>query len=142
MTIQEGHCAAHGCPLLGGMSTSTTGGSEWWCFLHFGKNVGQLQAITAEINRRPWISKSITDLRRYYHTEQWGNVYKFAQHELAMNQRFDLQRKQDEEVRAWVLRLEQALEAACGKVAPVAKQERIPEADPMQRVHIAMPEEA
>lgn len=141
MTIEQGHCAAHGCPLLGALSTSTTGGSEWWCFMHFGKNFGQMPAITAELNRRPWLSKGLADIRMYYGRSIWPEVYRNVQHELAMNQRPDLQRKPSEDVRAWVLRLEQALESACGKTEPVVRQERIldVEADPMQRLRIEMP---
>lgn len=140
------YCAAYGCPLLGVVSTSTSGGGEWWCSLHFGKDVGQMQRLTVEMNRREWLSHTITDLRQNYGTESWPMAFKTAQHELAMNQRTDLQHKRNEEsVWQWIGRLESELGNLCRderkpqRQAPISAV--VPDAGP-QRVQLTVPEVA
>jgi hypothetical protein len=144
------YCAAHGCPLLGTVSTSTTGGSDWWCFLHFSKDAVRLQAITVEINRRDWLARAITDLRMHYATEKWADVYKLAKHELAMQQRNDLQIRPEtdaktwegraESVGRWIQRLESELQAMCSATfTRPPKQTRLPVDEPLQKVAFEMP---
>lgn len=145
------YCAAHGCPLLGTMANSTNGASEWWCFIHFGKDVGRLQQITVEINRRAWLAKAITDLRMAYGTDQWADTYKLAKHELAMQQRNDLQIRPEadaktwegrsESVGRWIQRLESELQSMCSATfTRPPKQARMAIDEPLQRVQIPMPE--
>lgn len=145
------YCAAHGCPLLGTVSTSTTGGSDWWCFLHFGKDAVRLQAITVEINRRDWLARAITDLRMAYGTDKWADVYKLAKHELAMQQRNDLQIKPQtdfttqagraESVPRWIARLENELQAMCSATfTRPPKQVQLPVVnEPLQKVGFELP---
>lgn len=136
------YCAAHGCPMLGTMATSTTGATEWWCFLHFGKDAVKLQATTVEINRREWLAKAITDIRMSYGTDAWPNTFKAAKHEIAMHQRNDLQISKDEPVWKWVRRLENELQAMCSATfTQPPKQVRI-ETEGFQRLQFAVPEPA
>lgn len=134
------YCAAHGCPMLGTMSTSTSGGSDWWCYLHFGKDAVRLQALTVEIHRREWLAKIITDIRMTYGTQAWSATYKAAKHELAMQTRNDLQIAELETVWNWMRRLESELEAMCNSTfTKPPKQTRI-ETEGFQRVQMPMPE--
>lgn len=111
------YCAAHGCQLLGVSSTSTTGADDWWCFLHFGKDAVRTQAITVEANRREWLVRVITDVRKGYWSDEWPAIYRVAQHDIAMGQRNDLQYgsagHENESVWAWIGRLESALASMC-----------------------------
>lgn len=140
-------CCAYGCPLLGVMSTSTSGGNEWWCSLHFGKDAGQMQRLTVEMNRREWLSHTITDLRKNYDAESWHLAYRTANHEFAMHQRTDLQHKRNEEsVWRWIARLESELGKLCQDERPQQRQAPLvstllPDAGP-QRVQLSVPEPA
>lgn len=42
----SGTCAAFGCPCYGAIQSSTTGGTDWFCLFHFGRQPTELQAIT------------------------------------------------------------------------------------------------
>ena len=39
-------CTAFGCPCYGALQSSTTGGTDWYCLFHFGRQPSELQAIT------------------------------------------------------------------------------------------------
>lgn len=138
---QACYCAAHGCNQLGTMTSNTVGTSEWWCYLHFGQDAGRLQQTTAEINRRDWLSRIITDVRMRYWSDHWPDTFKHAQHELAMNNRNDLKIAKDETVWQWVRRLEGELQAMVGAtfVKP-PKQERI-QVEGFQRMQLVAPVE-
>lgn len=135
-------CAAYGCSQLGTMATSTSGGNEWWCFLHFGKDAGQLQRLTVEMNRREWLAHSITDLRRNYDAEAWHLAYRTANHEFMLNARNDLQHQRDEEsVWKWIARLEGELQGMCqAEFTKPPKQQSMPIDEPFQRVQLTVPE--
>lgn len=134
------YCAAHGCPLLGVMSASTTGGSDWWCFLHFGKDAARLQAITVEINGREWLAKAITDLRRtVFGTQAWEETCKAVKHELAMQNRNDLKPHRGQTRWGWILRLESELQAMVGGTfTKQPKQTQLP-VEAMQKVEFEVP---
>lgn len=127
-TKNQCFCAAHGCTLLGTMSTSTSGSDEWWCSMHFGKDASQLQPLTVEINRREWLAKAITSIRMQAHGEAWPETFKFVQHEMAMNQRADLKHNGKEAIWQWLVRLEKELESMCrGSFTNPPKQVRMAE---------------
>lgn len=134
------YCAAHGCPLLGVMSTSTTGGSDWWCFIHFGKDAVRLQALTAEINRREWLAKAITDLRRaLFDTQAWEETCKALKHEFAMQNRNDLKPYRGQSRWGWITTLESELQAMVGGTfTQPPKQQRIQE-EGFQKVEFEVP---
>ncbi|TWI69040.1 hypothetical protein IP91_00105 [Pseudoduganella lurida] len=110
-------CAAYGCPLIGSMSSSTTGSTEWWCFAHFGANAGKLQAITSEMHRLRWLSMAVHDVRHHPPgTAESRAAFQMIERQLTAHQRPDLlwKRKADHhsggEARStWLARLESAL---------------------------------
>lgn len=51
-SLEPGRCTAPGCKLPGTMTTATTGGTEWYCRLHFGASYGEMAEITLRANNR------------------------------------------------------------------------------------------
>lgn len=140
-------CAAHGCPLLGTMTASTGGASEWWCFIHHGADVGRYQALTAEINRRPWLAAAVRDIRSAMRCTkaEWATKFAFVQHELALNQRSDLQWNGSERVPVWGVRLETEIQTGCREIIQAAppRQARVTEdTGSFNRVGFDVPEPA
>lgn len=105
-------CAAYGCPLHGTMATSTTGGSEWWCYLHHGREGAQVQQITSSILRHRWLADALTTALEIHpardrNEERMDWIVKT----LAAAKREDLQwAGHPETVRQWTNRLKPALE--------------------------------
>jgi hypothetical protein len=114
-------CAAYGCPLLGSSASSTTGTSEWWCSLHFGKDAGLMQQITGSMNRHRWLSDAITIIRvnaRPKHN--WTAHMSRVLHDLQGAGRDDLRWNGIESAPAWITRLETALmQLVASEVQPV-----------------------
>lgn len=111
-----GFCEAYGCPLLGSLTTATQGGGEWYCFCHFGREVGQFQRITAELHRLSWLAKAITDARsRTAHRGDWPLQYQRIVHDFGVQGRNDLNfagnaaNRRDTE--SWIVKLEAELRA-------------------------------
>ncbi|SNT33634.1 hypothetical protein SAMN06265795_12636 [Noviherbaspirillum humi] len=102
-------CAAHGCPMLGSLTSSTTGTSEWLCWFHFGKEPVQWQSITAQLREVGWLVDALRNIRMNYGTENWGPVYLGIKQELLRNGREDLTCKELETVRMWSGRIEKAI---------------------------------
>ena len=48
----NGLCCAPGCQLSGALSTSTSGGQQWYCRVHFGTPASDHNGITTRINSR------------------------------------------------------------------------------------------
>lgn len=116
-------CTAYGCPLLGSMSASTTGTSEWWCFAHFGKDVGQYQGITAELRRLEWLAKAITDVRTRERNPNYGAAFQRLEHDFKLAQRKDLLWTSPETDEQWMIRLERELGVMLsGRTAPASIQ--------------------
>lgn len=101
-------CAAYGCPLLGTMSGST-GGGTWWCFAHFGKDVGRFQRITAELHRLKWLLKAISDIRTREQHVDYNAAFQRIEHDFALAQRKDLVWTTPETIEQWLVRLEREL---------------------------------
>lgn len=114
-------CAAYGCPLLGSASSSTTGGTDWWCALHFGKDAGLIQQITSAMNRNRWLSDAITSIRTNARPKHdWRPQMARVQHDLQAAGREDLQWDGAESATKWVARLESALmQIVASEVSPV-----------------------
>lgn len=121
-------CAAYGCPLIGTSTASTSGSSEWWCFAHFGADVGRFQSITTEINRLSWLACAARDVRMHKPgTEASRAAFALIEHELAMHQRKDLLWNRMETRMQWLLRLEASLLAMVQANLPaVAEQLPLP----------------
>lgn len=104
-------CAAYGCPLTGTSTSSTTGSPDWWCFAHFGADIGRYQVITSEMNRVRWLAMAVYEVR--YHdrrgTEESRKAMELIHRELEQHGRKDLQWNGSELRKAWLERLEAAL---------------------------------
>lgn len=101
------NCAAHGCPMLGVMTRSTTGSNEWYCSIHFGAPASRWSQITSELLRLGWLVKITRDLRA-------GRCdVKEANREMAMAQSNYLQMGEHEYAHQWLVRLEKVLADSC-----------------------------
>lgn len=125
-------CAAYGCPLLGTMNASTTGGVDWFCFAHFGQDFGQRDRLTRELRQLDWLSSAVVDIRRrHLNRADWPAQYQRICHDLQVNGRDDLQFAgsvhQRSDTEAWVVRLEAELLAQVrALVIPDQAQASIP----------------
>lgn len=136
-------CAAYGCPMLGAMTQSTVGTSEWYCWLHFGKEAVQWQAITVELNHLRWLVESLAGMRRHYKGPGWPQAYLTALQAIRANQRTDLEKLQTETVAEWLRRLDSELGKAASQAAkPPVKQARMEQADTWQKLNFEVPEAA
>lgn len=108
------NCKAWACPMLGTMSRSTSGTSEWFCFAHFAAEPDQWQAITAEMNRLRWLVDQTRTIRENALSNPlgWNAVEDAVNRELMLAQRKDLQRKNSESINQWLARLESVLRAS------------------------------
>lgn len=131
---EHSQCAAHGCPMLGTVTNSTNGSSEWWCFCHHGKSATHFQAITAELNRLHWLVAIAKDVRHHRGAPEWPDVYRKLKHEITLNQRSDLHAQKGETVTNWLLRLEKSLFDATQPSAPVPLIEKAKEAAGLKKV--------
>lgn len=113
------NCKTWGCPLHGTMSRSTSGGTDWFCFAHFGAEPDQWQAVTAELNRLRWlvdVTRSIRD-NALSNPAGWNAVEAAVHKELMLAQRKDLQRGNREHINQWLARLENVLRASATAAA-------------------------
>lgn len=130
-------CAAYGCPLIGSMSSSTSGSTDWWCFAHFGVQGAQLQAITTELRSLEWLAQAAHDVR--FHdkpgTEASRRAFQAIEHQLTLHQREDLlwirpsPTHQGEKRYRWLERLENALKVmldTAGVLDPSSYQATLP----------------
>lgn len=116
------NCKAFGCPLQGTMSTSTSGTSEWLCFVHFGLEADQWQSATVELNRMKWLVDLTRTIREnaLSNPQGWNTIEAGVHKEMTMAQRSDLHRKPPsaaffgnaEPVNRWLARLESVLRDA------------------------------
>lgn len=107
------HCAANGCPMSGCMSRSTSGSTEWYCFLHFGCKSGTGHAITNELQRLGWLVKLTQALRTNGGSAHWDRMEEAGNKEIRLNQSSHLLRGDHETLPAWLARLEDTLRIAC-----------------------------
>lgn len=136
-------CAAYGCPMVGTMSGSTVGTSEWYCWLHFGKEAVQWQAITVELNHLRWLVEAVNGMRRHYRGPGWSDAYLSALQAIRANQRTEWEKLQSESVTQWLQRLDNELgKAAAQATKPPVKQARMEQADTWSKVNFEVPEAA
>lgn len=122
---RPGMCAAWGCPLLGSMSTSTAGTSSWWCFAHFGRDVGRFQRITSELHRLKWLISAISDVRLHDQHQDYNAAFERICHDFALAQRKDLVWTSPETAEQWLIRLERELTLMLAE-PPAPVQEALP----------------
>lgn len=113
-TVDKSMCVAYGCPCLGTITTSTSGG-DWLCGFHFNRDAIAWQRITAELNRLGWLVGSIRDLRQSYGKHTWQTVARKAKYDIRMNGREDLQPRQAESGPDWIRRLDNEVAKLIGK---------------------------
>ncbi|MES2349112.1 MAG: hypothetical protein V4641_16245 [Pseudomonadota bacterium] len=115
------YCAANGCPMLGSMSAATTGGGDFWCFLHFGCKPGTNHIITGELQRLAWLVK-ITQGVRAAKTKGWDAIEEAMNKEIRLNQSSHLIRGDHESLGNWLARLEETLRIGCAELIPTEVQ--------------------
>lgn len=101
--------------MLGSMSSSATGGGDYYCFLHFGCKPGTAHAITAEMQRLSWLVK-ITQAVRAANSKTWDKIETAMNKEIVLNQSSHLLRADHETLSRWLVRLEDTLRAACATI--------------------------
>jgi hypothetical protein len=111
---QPGMCAAYGCPLHGTMSNATGGSDDWWCSYHFGKEAGDLQAVTSALNRHRWLAdvrSAVLELHPARGEEFRHKTFDWIRKTLAAQGRDDLQWAGfPENTRQWSNRITAALD--------------------------------
>lgn len=112
--VQTCDCAAHGCPMYGTSSRSTTGGTDWYCFIHFGAEAKDWPHINAELNRLGWLVKIVRELRQLAYVKGFPSKFTAdARQAITLSQRGDLQMRIDEATVDWMIRLEGILAQSC-----------------------------
>lgn len=117
-------CTAYGCPLIGAMATSTTGTNEWWCYVHFGKDVGRYQSITTELRKLDWLAQAITSVRTRNRNPGYGAAFQRIMHDFEQAGRKDLHWTSPESDEQWMVRLERELLKLLEGVLQPAQEQR------------------
>lgn len=116
ITVNEeshGMCRIPGCPLAGTVSGSTGGSSDWYCFIHYGRNAGQLRAIGERLDPFKWLAGVTIEIRAGMGSKEWPEVYRRLKQEILRRQRPDLLNAKGESAYRWVVRLENHLHDQC-----------------------------
>ncbi len=105
--VDNSTCHASGCPMIATNSTSTNGGGEWLCFIHFAADHEDRYKVTSELSRLRWIVDIVRCLRAGQPlTEAMNQNFVLAQ-------RSDLKQKDSEDRTRWMIRLEGVLQQSC-----------------------------
>lgn len=104
--VDHSQCAAN-CGMLATNSRSTNGEGQWLCFIHFANEPRDWHLITHELRRLAWLVDVVRALRA------GANLTSEQQQSFAMAQRKDLQQKESEWPRSWMIRLEGVLAQSC-----------------------------
>lgn len=105
-------CAANGCNMFGSMSTSTSGGGQFYCAYHFGCKPERVHDITNELARLAWLVKITQQVRASAGSAQWDKLEKAMNKEIVLAQSSHLLRGDHESLYKWLLRLEDCLRLA------------------------------
>jgi len=105
--VDNSTCHAAGCPMIATNSSSTNGGGEWLCFIHFAGDHADRQRITSELARLRWIVDIVRCLRAGY------PLTADMQKNFALAQRSDLKQNDREDRAGWMIRLEGVLQKSC-----------------------------
>lgn len=105
--VDTSTCNAAGCHMLATNSTSTNGGGEWLCFIHFAADYEDRLRITAELGRLRWLVDIVRALRA------GQNLTADQQQNFVLAQRSDLRQRENEWPRGWMIRLENVLQQSC-----------------------------
>jgi len=119
-------CTAYGCPLMGVMCASTTGG-DWFCSLHYGADSGSMQAITSAIRSMNWLAEALTMIRQLPIKPASDRVaiMERVKHDFEHNGRPDLfWRGHPENVRQWINRIEPEFATILAEAMPARMQQQ------------------
>ena len=105
--VDNSTCHASGCPMLATNSTSTTGGGEWLCFIHFATDYADRYHVTAELVRLRWFVDIVRNLRA------GQPLTADQQQNFVLSQRSDLKQNNVERMHDWMIRLEGVLAQSC-----------------------------
>lgn len=105
--VDHSTCNATSCPMIATNNHSTNGEGQWLCFIHFAAEGRDWPRITDELNRLQWLVDIVRRLRA-------GANLTAAHHQaFVLAQRSDLRKKDHENSRAWMIRLEGVLQQSC-----------------------------
>lgn len=106
--VDHSLCSASYCPMIGTSTRSTTSDcKQWLCFIHFANEDRDAAVISSELNRLRWLVDIVRRLRA-------GANLTAAHHQaFVLAQRSDLRKKDHENARAWMIRLEGVLLQSC-----------------------------
>lgn len=105
--VDNSTCHASGCPMLATNSTSTNGGGEWLCFIHFAADHADRYRVTAELTRLRWLVDIVRCLRA------GADLTADMHQNFVLAQRSDLKNNGREDRTAWMIRLEGVLLQSC-----------------------------
>jgi len=118
MSDHSVYCAANACPCFGAMSTSTTGGGQWYCSFHFGCKPERVHEITNELCRLSWLVKITQEVRANGGSRDWDKIETAMNKEIRLNMSPHLLRGDHESLPKWLARLEDTLRIACAAPEP------------------------
>jgi hypothetical protein len=81
-----GRCSAYGCPLAGTLKR----GDRWVCYAHFDCDPGRNDEVTRVIRRHRAVWCATLDIRAWYGTDDWPQVYRAICLRLCAASRADL----------------------------------------------------
>jgi hypothetical protein len=138
--VDHTRCAAHGCPMPGSVTSSTSGTQQWFCHFHLNCDVVSWNRISNELNRLGWLVAACSAIRAKQCSDDWPATYRKIQHEIRQHSRSDLlyNDKIDVGVRAWLHRLDSEIAKACNSKPQLALVKAA--ADTWQRVQHEVPE--
>lgn len=115
-------CDAYGCPCLGSMSLSASGGG-FLCFTHYQLRQHPMQEVTTEINRYRPIAEASLHARCCRVNPDWKGTYHRVQSELEAE--YPDLKYTDGSVHDWSIRLEEGLCSKVGAAFLTAKQDAL-----------------
>jgi hypothetical protein len=123
-----GKCFVASCPLFGSLGR----GDEWACFCHFACDAKDFNEITNMLLRERAIGESAVQIRMFYGTDAWAEIYRAIQKRLIDAERKDMlfnadgkdtppveivDRKMPPVVKMWLARLEAELSHMADEIA-------------------------
>jgi hypothetical protein len=119
-----GKCFVASCPLFGSLGR----GDEWACFCHFACDSKDFNEITNMLLRERAIGESAVQIRMFYGTDAWAEIYRAIQKRLIDAERKDMLFNADGTdcppesegrpvVKQWLARLESELSHMADEIA-------------------------
>ncbi len=112
-TDSTSNCYAHGCPMLGTNTRSTTGSKEWLCMNHFGADASRWQTITHELRRLVWMVEATRLIRMHAGKASMDQYRERIARDINNAMCPDLLQQDHEYDQQWGIRIEGVLAASC-----------------------------